>query len=480
MSQSIGNWPRSILLLSVILAGCPQPSAAPSGGNSATNTQPLRLLVVDDEALGQAIGREWQASTEETVEVKNIATSELAAASRLPGDVIVFPTGLVGQLIDREMIEALDDEPLGKSEFDRRDIFDQIRLREMTWGNRTVATPLGSPQLLLCYRPDVFDKLGLQPPRDWAQYQQLLPALSDRAALADLAPPVDQPWRATTEPLADGWAGQLLLCRAAPYAAHRDQISLLFDIDSCEPLIDRPPYTRALKELAAAAEAGGFGATRLSPPECLDELLAGHSAMALGWPAPRQAASKAKATADVRFALIPGATLSYNFATKRWENSEAIEPTHVPTLALAGRMAAVSKNATSRKRSESFVLWLAGKQTSTQIGPRSGWATLFRTSQIADAQRWTGGLNAAQSKQYADTLATALALPQVSPGLRLPGRIDYLAALDQAVQRAAAGESTPVELLAETKQKWSDITAVIGVEKQKLANLRCLGQSDLP
>src|SRR5947207_5804318 len=107
----------------------------------------------------------------------------------------------------------------------------------------------------------------------------------DRAALGDLAPPADQPWRATMEPLADGWRGQLLLARAAAYAMHRDQVSPLFRFDTMAPLIDQPPYVRALEDLAAAAKAGGYTDQRLTPVEIFAEMRAGHCAMALTWPA---------------------------------------------------------------------------------------------------------------------------------------------------------------------------------------------------
>jgi ABC-type glycerol-3-phosphate transport system substrate-binding protein len=478
------HWSRILfvgvsLCLIAGLAGCPQ-TPPPPGSNSAAPLSPLKLLVVDDPDLGKAIAREWQARTEETIEVKHIRAADLVAASRLPGDVIVFPSGLIGQLAERELIVPLDDALLAEPEFDRRDIFDQIRLREMTWGNRTVAVPLGSPQLLLAYRADIFEKLGIAPPVDWAGYQAVVEKLADPAAVGVLAPPADQAWHAATEPLADGWAGQLLLARAAAYAAHRDQLSPLFEFESGEPLIDRSPYSRALKELSAAAKAGGFAESRMGPSECLAELLAGRCAMAIGWPAPEPGAAATKSAGNVRFALLPGAKLSYNFATKRWESSEAAEPLRVPCLAAAGRMAAVTSNTASKKRGEGFLTWLAGKATNGQIGPHSRGTTLFRQSQQSDPERWTGGLSAAQSKQYAETLAQALSLPQISPGMRLPGRTDYLAALDKATQRSAAGEATPAELLADTKKRWTEITQSIGVEKQKLANLRSLGQADFP
>jgi ABC-type glycerol-3-phosphate transport system substrate-binding protein len=444
---------------------------------------PLRLLVVDDPEFGQAIAREWQAEWEQAVEVKNVAVSDLAKASRLPGDVIVFPSGLIGLLVERKLIVPLDEEPLAQPEFDRRDIFDQIRLREMTWGNRTVAVPLGSPQLLLAYRADIFEKLAIAPPADWTEYQAAVEKLADRTALGDLAPSEDQPWRATVEPLADGWAGQLLLARAAAYAAHRDQVSPLFRFDSGEPLIGQPPYTRALRELAAAARAGGFADARLTPAEAVAEVRAGRAAMALGWLAPEPGATAdpaAASTRDVKFALLPGAKMSYNLATKKWDKIESDQPIRVPTLALAGRFAAVSSNSSGTKRSERFVAWLAGKSASGRIGPQSRMTTLFRKSHVAQADRWTGGASQAESRSYAETLQAALALPHVFPGLRLPGRDEYLATLDEAVQKAVTEETPPAELLADAAKRWTEITASLGVEKQKKSNLRSLGQDELP
>ena len=63
-------------------------------------------------------------------------------------------------------------------------------------------------------------------------------------------------WCGTIEPLAPGWAGLVLLARAAPYAKHRDNYSALFDIETMEPLVAGPPFVQALEELVAAAKLG--------------------------------------------------------------------------------------------------------------------------------------------------------------------------------------------------------------------------------
>lgn len=477
---------NSILPLAVLVGfaftGCPSPSSKPTTSNPPA-AKPLRLLVIDDPGLGKAVAREWQARTEESLEVRDVTHQEIAAASRLPGDVVVFPSGLIGELAERGLISPLDDALLMEPDFSGRDIFDELRLREMTWGNRTVAVPLGSPRFLFAYRADIFERLNLKPPANWAEYQQLVEQLSDRSVFGDLAPPEGQPWRATVEPLADGWAGQLLLARAAAYAMHRDQISPLFDYDSAKPLIDGPPYERALTELVAAANAGGFADQRLKPKDAMNELISGRSAMALAWPAPAPGERAESPTAQhktIRFALLPGARQAFLSATKRWEDRREDDQISVPVTAISGRLAAVTSNAASAKRAEGFVAWLAGSEVSSQVGPQSLETTIFRHTQIADAARWTGGLDAAESKQYAETLAESMSLPLAFPGMRLPGRARYLEALDKAVMEAVAGTVSPAEALAKAAARWSEINASIGVEKQQKANRRSLGHASLP
>jgi multiple sugar transport system substrate-binding protein len=64
--------------------------------------------------------------------------------------------------------------------------------------------------------------------------------------------------------------------------------------------------------------------------------------------------------------------------------------------------------------------------------------------------------------------------------LRLPGRDEYLAALDAAVAQAVAGDAKPADALATAAAKWREITARIGLENQRRALRRDLGLESLP
>lgn len=464
----------AVVLLAVFTCtGCPSPTPTPGTGTTPTtssSTAPLRVLVVDDAPLGEAIARQWKSRTEGTLEIQSVTRQELTKASRLPGDVIIAASGDVGGLVERELIVPLDDAGLAGTEFDRRDIFDLVRLRDIAWGNRTVAVPLGSPQLLLAYRPDVLEKHGIAPPATWAEYQ----AAIDKLAKADGG---DEPSLATAEPAAEGWAGLLLLARAAAYVTHRDQVSPLFDYVTLDPLLTTAPYERALTELIAARRK--IAADRqFTPDQALGELEAGRAAMAITWPSPARKATESGGT-RIEFRPLPGSTDAFNFARKSWEPRGENEERHVPLLAVSGRIAAVTSTASDPKAAQSLIVWISGREVSPLVGPASFATTLFRESQLASPGQWTGGMSAESSRSYAVALKRAASLQRYI-SLRLPGREEYLAALDEAVRAAIAGEKTPAEALAAASEQWKAITAARGIEAQRRALARDLGLDSLP
>jgi multiple sugar transport system substrate-binding protein len=271
---------------------------------------------------------------------------------------------------------------------------------------------------------------------------------------------------------------------------HRDQVSALFRFDTMAPLIDQPPFIRALEELVAAAKAGGFTEQRLTPQQAFAALRAGKCGMAITWPpcdlaaasdnaaASENAAAGDNAAAPIAVALLPGAKQAYRFGTKKWDARGEDESSHVPLLAISGRLAAVVSSTADPRRAQNFVLWLASRDVSQQVGPHSQATTLFRDSQIASSTRWTGALAASASRQYAEALAESLRLPRALLSPPLPGRADYLTALDEAVSAALAG-TPPKEALTAAARRWQEITEKQGLEDQRRANARSLGQQDL-
>jgi len=59
--------------------------------------------------------------------------------------------------------------------------------------------------------------------------------------------------------------------------------------------------------------------------------------------------------------------------------------------------------------------------------------------------------------------------------VRIPGRGEYAAALDEAVHQAVRGEKTPEEALREAAARWDEITERLGRRQQAEAYYRSLG-----
>src|SRR5687767_2089005 len=139
------------------LAGCSCSSDPKPPENSAKPNKPtgvVRLLVIDDPPLAEAIEREWTALGGE-IEVRNATSDEIAGLKKLSADAVVYPSGLLGEFAERELIVPVPEDVLADRKFARRVILPLARQHETSWGSQAYAVPVGSPQLVLFYRSDI-------------------------------------------------------------------------------------------------------------------------------------------------------------------------------------------------------------------------------------------------------------------------------------------------------------------------------------
>ena len=458
--------------VAALCGGCEQKREKAAESKAAPPVT-LRVLVVDDVPLGEAIQKEWHARTEKEVAVEQVSFATVSEASRLPGDVIVFPSLLMGQLVERSLIRPLGETLLTSEAVSSQDIFPLTRREEITWGEATYALPLSAPQLVLTYRPDIFERIEMKPPATWEEYQAAAAKLADRSLVGDVAP-ADQPWRGTAEPTGAGFGGPLLLARAAAYASHLEQRTPLFGMPGCEPLIDRPPFVRALAELAACSAASAPLAT---PADAMTELLSGRCAMALAWPASQPLAAGMTAPA-VRFAELPGSPDVFDFRAAAWDRRRNDEDERVPFVGIAGRLAAVTSGTPHVSPAEGMVGWLSGAEVSSRIGPVSFGAGPFRTSHRQFLSQWVGSLPAEAAGQYFEVVQASLSRSRAMTTVRLPGSDRYLAALDDAVRRTTVDGADPQESLRQAAQEWRKITTDVGTQNQSAALARSIGAID--
>jgi len=474
--------------LLLLLAGCSGPQ---SDGNGTSGGTPLadvklRLLVVGDPELAAAVGQlrgEWNAQTGSDLQVESITEVQLGQSDPLAADALICPSWQLGLLAEQGLLTPIPESLLQANAGDWSDVFELLRRSEAAWVGEPLAVPFGSPVFVCYYRTDLLERLGRKPPETWAEYQELAELLADRRNLGAAAPPDDAPWFGSVEPLGPGWAAPVLLARSAPYAKHRDNYSTLFDVRTMKPLVAGPPFVRALQELVAAAKLGSPEQLRYDPADARAAFWQGRCGMALTWPTaaaagvPGEAAENVAASVRVGFAELPGSTKVFNVRKQSWETRAEDEDPHVPLLGAAGRIGVVSRKSAHPEAAFELLFWLSGKQFSPRVSAANPATTLFRRSHLGAPRAWVEKpIPPAAAAQYAAAAGRTFGRGEWLFALRIPGRAEYLAALDEAVRRAVRGEQSPAEALQQTATRWQEITDRLGRERQKAAYLHSLGQ----
>ena len=465
-------------VVAIALVGCTPKSEPGTSGRLPLRGGKLKLAIVDDPALVGAVGKlrgEWRGQTGGDFEVVPVSTAALSAGKPLPWDAVICPSAQLGELAEGHRILPVPKELIDGHQTGWGEIFSLLRVREAAWGNRVMAVPFGSAIFVCYYRPDLLESVGRSPPRTWEEYQELATLLAGRRAQM---PPG---WHPAIEPLGKGWAAAVLLSRVAAYTAHRENDSALFQIETMKPLIDTPPFVRALKELIAASALGPPEATDYDPAAVRGAFWEGKCGLALTSPTAaveKKSASKTVAAAPlpVAFTEIPGSSDSYSFPDKTWEpRAEGDEP-HVPLLGFAGRLGVVSGESKSPDAAFQLLAWLSSDRWSELVSPVTSATTLFRSSHLKNSPRWVESqVPSSAAAQYGSLVEKILSRSQRLLVPRIPGQADYLAALDDAVREAVGGHKSPEKALSAAAKRWQQITDRLGRVSQKRAYWQSLG-----
>jgi ABC-type glycerol-3-phosphate transport system substrate-binding protein len=458
---------KAIFAAAVLVSGCSHDAPLPAAKQPSAAPAAVRLLVVEDPALVNAVqgmAGDWKAESGSSLKVSTISADATSSADKLEADAIIYPPELLGTLAERRLIRPLNRAWLTNDPLEAADLLAPLDAPELTWDGQPFAVPLGEPILLLFYRPDVLERLGKPVPQTWEEYQTLATELSRRPNL-----------RATAEPLADGWAARMLLARAAAYARHRDYLCVLFNRDTLEPLIAGPPFVRALDELVKTAKLSPAGGAELTPPQCVDLVLSGQAAMAIGF---LDRHGKEAPGVSLAVAELPGSDIAYHLGHAAWEPRRSGEPIQVTLRGIGGRIGSIVRGSDHAETAFTLLAWLASKRGSQQLMSADVGFAPFRISQFAISPQGIGDTsNQAAAKQSADRLSAALRRHEALWLPRIPGAIEYMAALDQAVRAAVGGEKTSQQALDEAAKQWKEITTRHGAEQQLEAYRRSLKSS---
>lgn len=430
--QSIGtlNVLRLFAIPVTILAGCTDNSSQgplpPVAVDASRPSVALRVLVVNNAALAGSLTRlrgEWEELSGGTLSAETKPWSELAAAQSVDADVVLLPARHLGEWCEHDWLRPLRSNVVSGSEYHADDVLPLVRQKLCHFNGREMALPLGVQLPLFGYRADWLAATGGLPPNSWADYSQ---SVARAGALT-------RTWPAREE--VENWLAIMLMARAAAYARHPLEESILFDSQTMAPRIAAAPFVRALEEWQREA------AQVSSPPNSGPQ---------------SNEATDARGEAVV-WSELPGAEQVFSRSNGQWELVDR-GPQHVTFLA-DGWLAAVTTS--SRNATTAFRLagWLASAEIGSQLAS-PGLAVLpCRRSQLAALGRWTGlAVGPAGSSQFGTAFSSAVgrANPLVVP--RVPGVDEYLAALTAAVANALEGQQSPSHALQEAERQWDEIT----------------------
>lgn len=474
--------PSAWCFLVLLLAGCPKTDSTED--NHPERLLPegakLRLLVADDAALAAAaelLRGEWNAQTGSDFEVEQRSGNDLSDSDGLRVDAIICASHHLGSLAEQGRLVPVPEKLLEADEGGRSEIFSLLRTEEVVWGREVLAVPFGSPVLTCYYRADLLEELDRKPPKTWDEYHQLAELLADATRPGSAPPANEASWHGAIEPLGAGWAAQTLLARAAAYATHRENFSTLFNIDTMAPLVDGPPFVRALEELVATAQLGPPEGTSYDPAAVRTAFWQGRCGLALSWPTPAgEDPPPAEAGIEAGFAELPGSSEVYDVVDRQWETRRDDEDWQVPLLGVAGRLGVVPTESRWPEAAFLLLLWLSDDQKSRQVSTASPATTLFRRSHLDAPGVWVEKqVSPSSALQYAETTQQTLCRQHSVFALRIPGRSEYVAALDEAVRRAVRGDETPQQSLSKASTLWREITRRLGYNQQRGAYRRSLG-----
>lgn len=455
----------AVAAAALLVCGCPrQRPAEPPPAPAAL--PPLEVVVAGNGPLARSIEQlagEWRLQTGGALSVRAVDRVEKS----LPGDVVIGSVESVAVWAEAGQAQPLDRSSLESGAARWGDLFEMSQVHEARWGEKTVAVPIGLATLSCYCRADLLQKLDRRPPTTWTEYADLAKRLSDAKTLGVAA----EGWSAVAEPTADGWAGLLLLARAAAYAKHPENYSALFDIESLKPLIATPPFVRALSEMAEAVGS----APRRTPAEVRAAFWQGKCALAITWPSAAQAIAEVAPQAKLTIVELPGSREVYHQVRKAWEPRPADGDKHIPLVSLAGWLGVIPAQAPHRQAAEQLLGWLSSSAEpalATQLPD----ATLVRRSQQTRPGLWTEKpVPLAVAAEYTGMTRLAMTRQQYLSALRMPGRAEYLAALDRAVASVLANKSDAGAALRQAATEWEAITERLGRARQRSAYLRDLG-----
>jgi hypothetical protein len=459
------------LSLAAVSIGCEQsiknqPSSPPI---SSKDRPPLRILIVDAPELEKELLIRWQVSFDQPIRIENVTTQGMAERTDLGFDAIIYPSKLIGDLIQRDAIGRLPTQVLAKSIETMENKESQSatnlnsnsvpldlsqewtnRLRtSVTYGGKIYGVPLGANQLtLICKNADTTAlnelSLGLSSnsistSTSIEYWDRFLKPIE-----STIGSPLQDGQAATARRLAslnvqeEAYLVDRFLWLTSTTDARRTG---LFDLTNMKARLKTPDFTEAAKILARLAVID-IEVLLTSPVQAWSEPLRDNSTkprIAIGWP-------------DTKTTESSDATLvqtSVQVANLAWNANQGL----VGSIGKATRQTAVSVQ---------FLRWVSEPEQ------REFYRNVCSRIELLPAQQ-DRNLARDDYRDYQSVNSKASRFDGLGLSLRMANAEQYRSLLAKAL---VAGLSTPGRMeavMADCSLQWEELTDKLGREKQRIS-----------
>jgi ABC-type glycerol-3-phosphate transport system substrate-binding protein len=147
-------------------------------------------------------------------------------------------------------------------------------------------------------------------------------------------------------------------------------------------------------------------------------------------------------------------------------------------LGYGDRLIAVTSRSQNAASAFKLIGWLASPQPSTQIAKGSEPTAPVRRSLLKSSAWYEASSDPEQRAALTESAETELSASECLLVPRIPGVDDYMAALDDVIDEAVAGNVDAEIALQKAAERWEAITDAHGREAQRKAYLMNLGIAD--
>ncbi len=433
---------------------------------------PCTVLVVGQESIKESLERQWSARHDSEFSVQTISESDFAATDfqiQQGVDVVVYPAGMMIELIHRGSIVELKPTIYQGDSFNKSDLLKHFRKSGIRYDSKTWAVPCGGVLFGLLYQPDALAITDSELPETWSQlirWGEKLAARSQENAGQQTRNRQPTPTKIAI-PLSKGWAANSFVAVAAAYARQKGRLSVLFERRTMKPLITSESFVRALDEIKALASLNP-DCLKMTPEDVLQSLVDGRLAAGITWPTVSVAAvSDNDAVGTLLVSALPGSDRYFDESTQAWGTRARRESRVVNLHGIGSLLASQTKISRRAQSAVEFLNWLPESTISQTLFAQDPLRGPFRVTHLGDVETWIGddyGLEfetsfASHLKEAHDqTLIMAL------PSILRQGA--YMKILDDEIGDCLKSDLGSKATLEKVAKSWEALTDSIGRKTQ--------------